>query len=165
MIVWTLIAVVLVGIGVFASVLQPPSTISRARATKQETVVAVEHTDSAEGRAPASAAPQFSALSIDDKGSQAIDFSVPCETSNGRFSNNVVQVRLTGSLCGKIKGAIESSEIRNVTNGFSATVFPGEKADSFTTDYITLATGENHIRIQHFLKSGEKVERDFTIRR
>jgi hypothetical protein len=174
MIVWTLIAVVFVGFGVFASVLQPPSTIARGPKAKPEALVSVETTsgdqtqdDSAGNgaeRAPASASPQFSALSIDDKGSQAIDFTMPCE-GHGRFSKNVVQVRLTGSLCGKLHGAIESSEIRNVTNGFSATVFPGANEDSFTTDYITLASGENHIRIQHFLKSGEKVERDFVIER
>jgi hypothetical protein len=160
MIVWTLIAVVLTGLGVFASVLQPPSTIKAARVAKLETKI--EHTDS---RAPASASdPQYSATAIDDHGSQAIDFTLPCD-GNSRFSKNVIQVRLSGALCTKKKEQISSSEIRNMTNGFSATVFPTGKQDTFTTDYITLANGENHIRIQHILKSGGKVERDFIIER
>ncbi len=160
MIVWTLIAVVVAGVGVFASVLQPPSTIKQARVARQETKI--EHIDS---REPASVqGPQYSATTIDDRGSQAIDFTIPCE-GNSRFSKNVLQVRLSGSLCLKKKEQIASSEIRNMTNGFGATVFPTGKQDTFTTDYITLANGENRIRIQHILKSGGKVERDFVIER
>jgi hypothetical protein len=159
MIIWTLIAVFVTGVGVFASVLQPPSTITKRHAVTQETKVELSDDST---RAPASISPQFSALTIDDKGSQAIDFTLPCE-GGGRFSKNVLQVRLSGSLCTKKKEIIETSEIRNVTNGFSATVFPGAQQDTFTTDYITLANGENHIRIQHILKSGGKVERDFVI--
>lgn len=169
MIVWTLVAVVLTGAGVFASLLQPPSTVNRKRLARNETKIEVARVDS---REPASVGPQFSALAIDDKGSQAIDFTLPCD-GNGRFSKNVVQVRLSGGLCLKANAktganaqdVIEASEIRNVTNGFSATVFPGPKRDTFTTDYITLANGENHIRIQHILKSGGKIERDFVIER
>ena len=164
MIVWTLIAVILTGVGVFASVLQPPSTIKRNQAQinqAHETKIEISQ-QKADDRAPASA--QFSSTAVDEKGSQALDFTLPCE-GNGRFSKNVIQVRLTGTICGKKKAVIESSEIRNMTNGFSATVFPSAKQDTFTTDYITLAQGENHIRILHFLKSGEKVERDFGIQR
>jgi hypothetical protein len=161
MIVWTLVAVVLTGVGVFASLLQPPSTLNQKHFARHETKIEVARVDS---REPASVGPQFSALAIDDKGSQAIDFTLPCD-GNGRFSKNVVQVRLSGGLCLKTREIIEVSEIRNVTNGFSATVFPGPKRDTFTTDYITLADGENHIRIQHILKSGGKVERDFVIER
>ena len=157
MIIWTLIAVLITGVGVFASVLQPPSTIDRKRVVAHETKVEL----SAE-RSPSSVTPTYSALAIDDKGSQAIDFTLPCE-GGGRFSKNVIQVRLSGRLCTKKKEMIETSEIRNVTNGFSATVFPGTQRDSFTTDYITLSSGENHIRIQHILKSGGKIDRDFVI--
>lgn len=170
MIVWTLLAVFVTGGGVFASVLQPPSTIVRHAAAQHETKIElststndVDVNGNAQ-RAPANVSPQFSALAIDDKGSQAIDFTLPCD-GGGRFSKNVLQVRLSGNLCTKKKEIIEASEIRNMTNGFSATVFPGAQHDTFTTDYITLANGENHIRIQHILKSGGKVERDFVIDR
>jgi hypothetical protein len=179
MIAWTLAAVLIGGAGVFASVVSPPKSVALLQAknrvkTKIEVdESAVDTADTTGARSPASAAPQFSALAIDDKGTQAIDFTLPCD-GNGRFSPNVVQVRLTGKLCEKAgfkgdltaNGEIETSEIRNITNGFSATVFyPGSKANAFTTDYITLASGDNHIRIQHILKSGAKVQRDFMIER
>ena len=159
MILWTLVAVILTGAGVFASLIQPPQSIVAMR-TKQQSETKI---DVAGDRQPASVQPQFSALDIDDKGTQAVDFNMPCEGS-GRFSRNVAQVRLTGTSCDKSKSPIETSEIRNVTNGFSATVFY-PKATAFTTDYITLASGKNLIRIQHILKSGAKVQRDFTIDR
>ncbi len=159
MILWTLIAVVLLGAGVAASLIQPPLSVALMKVKLQsETKI-----DVAVDREPASVKPQFSALDIDDKGTQAVDFNMPCEGS-GRFSRNVAQVRLTGEVCGKSNSPIETSEIRNVTNGFSATVFY-PKSNVFTTDYITLANGKNLIRIQHVLKSGAKVQRDFVIER
>lgn len=170
MIVWTLIAVVLGAVGVFASLMQPPQAVVALR-LKEQTQTKI---DVAGDREPASTDPHYSTLDIDDKGTQAVDFNIPCEGS-GRFSHNVVQVRLTGTICKKSRqpasatknarqNAIESSEIRNITNGFSATVFY-PKSDAFTTDYITLANGKNLIRIQHVLKSGAKVQRDFVIER
>jgi hypothetical protein len=171
MIIWTLVAVVMMGVGVFVSLIQPPQSIALLRAKQQSEAKSETKIEVAGDRQPASNDPQFSALDIDDKGTQAVDFNIPCE-GNGRFSRNVAQVRLTGKICGKshsrlndeLENAIESSEIRNVTNGFSATVFY-PKTNAFTTDYITLASGKNLIRIQHILKSGAKVRRDFVIER
>ena len=176
MIFWTAFAVFIAGGGVVASVFTPPSTIGhiKAHATQSNiSLVEVEADPSAipaspnAERAPASAGPLFSALTIDDKGTQAVDFSLPCQ-GNGRFAKSVVQVRLTGTTCdskGKpTQNEIASSEIRNTTNGFSATVFY-PKSGSFTTDYMTLASGENHIRILHILKTGARFERDLVIER
>lgn len=164
MILWTLLAVFIAGIGVVASVLSPPKSIAQMRVKAIETTAEVVQ---AADRSPASVAPEFSALAIDDKGTQAVDFTLPCE-GQGRFSKNVAQIRLTGRLCDRDGHAdhreIASSEIRNTTNGFSATVFY-LKVDSFTTDYMTLAAGENHIRILHILKAGGRLERDFVIER
>lgn len=166
MILWTLAAVLVMGLGVAASVLTPPASVVLKRVKSQEQLQAslVETPD----RSPASQAPEFSALAIDDKGQQAIDFTLPCDGSLSRFASGVVQVRISGKLCDKpgLKEtrAISSSEIRNTTNGFSATVF-FPKSDSFTTDYMTLSRGKNQIRILHQLKAGGRVERDFVIER
>lgn len=167
MILYTLTAVLVGGAGVVASVLTPPSSV----VARQQTVDRAALVQTA-GRSPASAEPQFSSLTLDDKGTQAVDFALPCEGAESRFSKNVVQVRLTGELCdvksnrsGRAdKREIASSEIRNMTNGFSATVFY-PKASSFTTDYMTLAPGQNHIKILHILKAGTRLERDFVIER
>lgn len=166
MILWTFAAVLVMGFGVAASVLNPPASVVLKHVKTQEQIQAslVETPD----RSPASQAPQFSALAIDDKGQQAIDFTLPCDGALSRFASGVVQVRISGHLCDKPGArparAISSSEIRNTTNGFSATVF-FPKSDSFTTDYITLSPGKNQIRILHQLKAGGRVERDFVIER
>lgn len=176
MIFWTAFAVFIAGGGVVASVLTPPSTVGHIKAHAPQTNMALVEVEAdalapidspVADRAPASAEPLFSALTIDDKGTQAVDFSLPCQ-GNGRFAKTVVQVRLSGTACdthGKpTRNEIESSEIRNTTNGFSATVFY-PKSGSFTTDYMTLASGENHIRILHILKTGGRLERDLVIER
>jgi hypothetical protein len=159
----TLLAVFTVGSGVVMTVLQPPASIAKARLQRSSDTAMVQAAD----RSPASAEPQFSTLALDDKGTQAIDFTLPCEDKT-RFAKNIVQVRLIGSLCAEnpraAKQEIETSEIRNMTNGFSATVFY-PKSSSFTTDYMTLAPGTNHIKISHILKAGARVDRDFTIDR
>ncbi len=165
MMVWTFVAVVLTGVVVVSSLLSPPSTLVLERKKLALTEPLVETAD----RSPASVDSQFSATAIDDKGQQALDFTLPCEGST-KFSKSVVQVRLSGSLCVKQTGRksptreIASTEIRNEANGFSATVFyPGK--NRFTTDYMSLVPGTNRIRILHVFKQGGKEERDFLIER
>lgn len=157
MILYTVVVVLLAGAGAVASLLQPPSTLAAKKIAQTEIRTS--------NRAPAGEGPAtYIADAIDENGTQAIDFNMPCE-GNTRFSRNVVQVRLSGKLCGKLaQQDIEQSEIRNMTNGFSATVFyPGPHA--FTTDYITLVGGENQIHIQHILKSGTRYDRTLMIER
>lgn len=169
MLVWTFIAVVVMGIGVSFSLLTPPKSVTIARnKSRTEKVALVESSD----RSPASAQPQFSALAIDDNGQQALDFTLSCDMQFSRFAANVAQVRLTGESClpqakqlrKPASRQFASSDIRNEANGFSATVFYPREA-RFTTDYITLSHGENRISIRHIFSDGAREERDYVIDR
>ena len=55
-------------------------------------------------------------------------------------------VRLTGRVC-QNEGGAESISVRNLTNGFSATVFP-TLGKGMTTDFIPLQSGQNAILIR-----------------
>jgi hypothetical protein len=164
MIIWTFVAVVVTGFAVAFSLLTPPSSVTLAKTKAVQQAALVEPLD----RSPASVELEFSARPIDDQGQQALDFTLPCEGKT-KFAANVVQVRLSGSVCGKVSKKsplreIASSEISNAANGFSATVFY-PNAKSFTTDYMTLVPGENRIRILHVFKQGGKETRDYIIER
>lgn len=97
---------------------------------------------------------------------QAIDVSVPCEgESTIDLPSTVSQVRLMGSAChAKNAGEFVSSEIRNEANGFSATVFY-PKAKTYSTDYMTLSSGTNRIKIVHQLSKGGREAREFVVQR
>ncbi len=72
------------------------------------------------------------------------------------------QVRIRGKLCGAAE--VITTEILNLTNGFTATVFTPTK-DSFTSDYIHLADGANRLRVTYVMASGERLEREFGVKR
>ena len=167
MILYTVSAVLALGAGVVATALTPPASVVRQKALEAASRPLVQATD----RSPASVGPQFSALAIDDKGTQALDFRLPCEGSESHFASNVAQVRISGDLCTSSKATsktkkqeLASSEITNASNGFAATLFY-PKQNAFTTDYLTLKSGKNEIRIVHLMKSGARVDRTFTIQR
>jgi hypothetical protein len=64
------------------------------------------------------------------------------------------KLRLQGGLCApKALGMlgdfkISKSSIRNLTNDFTATIFPDTLQKRFSTDYIPLAEGKNSIEIE-----------------
>lgn len=66
------------------------------------------------------------------------------------------QIRLRGNLCKKAKGAkVIGSRILNSSNGMNATVFFTEES-RFTTDYIQVERGLNHIRLEYEFNNGSK---------
>ena len=83
---------------------------------------------------------------------------VGCENGS-RFNTPSEHLRLKGKVCGV---DATSTAVRNTANGFAATVF--HQGDSgFTTDYISLATGENKIVIEQTLESGQTQTREVTV--
>jgi hypothetical protein len=72
------------------------------------------------------------------------------------------QVRIHGRLCGETSAI--GAEILNLTNGFTATVFI-PTPESFTSDYIHLADGANRLRITYLLAGGERLVREFGVKR
>lgn len=68
-------------------------------------------------------------------------------------------IRLTGRACQSENGAL-SLTVRNLTNGYMATVF--DVADkSLTTDFIPLRSGRNDILIRINIEPGVSVESQF----
>ena len=183
MIVWTLILIVALGAVIGALMLQPPAPERKhahspafARAQKRwlakERQRAIAQIKDVETREPASTIPKETLASlaspaIGERLLDAVDVRFKClEDNTTRVGKDVAQIRLSGSYCEKsqIEGEIISTEIRNDRNGFSATVFKSSSR-SFTTDYISLASGDNKIRIVHLLKGGGKEEYEFLAHR
>ena len=161
MIAWTTVMVTGLGSIAMAFMLQPPKPLrGTPKVPLTPAALIVEDT-----RAPASVGEnaKVAPLGLDALNQfQAVDLTLPCKgVMRTHFKNSVTQVRLIGQTCRT--GRTVSSEILNTANSFSATVFyPTER--TFTTDYITLRVGTNHIRIVHQMDKGSE-EREYIIER
>lgn len=71
-------------------------------------------------------------------------------------------IRLTGKAC-HVDGNAENVSVRNLSNGYAATVFAA--ADAMTTDFIPLQNGKNDILIRFDSSPGVSVESKFTFSR
>lgn len=159
--IWTLGLVI--GLGVLSAtfLLEPPMTLkngshhsaaSEARPNHRSPASIQKETFQGIGSAPSGSNGRF----------QAVEYELPCQDNETSFDESVAQVRLSGAPC--VSGEIVASEIKNLSNGFSATVFIRKPA-SFTTDYISLARGENKVSISHTFSNGSTETRAFVIRR
>lgn len=71
-------------------------------------------------------------------------------------------VRLTGKAC-QIEGNSENVSVRNISNGYTATVFAASGA--MTTDFIPLQMGRNEILVRFETSRGVSVESQFVLSR
>lgn len=171
MLFWTSVLVVALGVVSVMILLQPPpqsaalsmspgyARVVRAKIRMQNAAIGstVKAPKAAESRNPAS-----SPGLVVDEGLRATDILIPCHGSTRtQLDDGVNQARLSGRICGPGR-EIASSEIKNITNGTSATVFfPTPKA--YTTDYIALEPGDNQIKIVHSLKGGDNEELNYVL--
>jgi hypothetical protein len=81
----------------------------------------------------------------------------PARDTNSRW------VRLKGGPCDSGKNT-DQVTVRNMTNGYLATVFTHRGPD-WTTDFIPLQAGPNEIRIRFEQGAGVTLESQFTLRR
>jgi len=168
MIIWTSVLVVVTGVFVVFTLLKPltpPEELAYSRAflrirkqalskTRRPFPVPARSPVDSDQRVPASHTAGPVAWEISR---EAVEVHLDCRPdSEIRLSKDAKQLRLNGSVC-KRNTEITESEIRNESNGFSATVFK-TAATSFTTDYISLQKGLNKIRILHYLKNGAREE-------
>lgn len=81
---------------------------------------------------------------------------------------NILPVSVSGSqlrIKGKNKKALcNTAEIKNATNGFTASVFQTSN-EAFTTDFIDLADGDNTIQITTRDTAGKKVSYELRVRK
>jgi hypothetical protein len=164
---WTVLVVLTVG-GLAAFVcLQPPTSeadlfVSRAYNRKHPLAKYSWTKD----RAPASPKGPDQKLAptqpLNDQDSPAL--SVDCETKTNLAVDFKQQlVRLKGSACHN-KSVMQSSDIRNESNGTTATVFL-DGSQGFITDFLSLQPGENHIRIARAFKDGSRKVTELVIDR
>ncbi len=73
-------------------------------------------------------------------------------------------VRLTGKVCQGRQNPQDNVVVRNLTNGYVATVFPAS-ADRLTTDFIPLQAGKNDILISISQEPGSTVENRLSLSR
>lgn len=85
--------------------------------------------------------------------------SVPCweKSSSKALETSAHWVRLTGRHCQAPLGDADAISVRNVSNGYVATVFPTQNKN-LTTDYIPLRSGHNEILIRFNQEDGKTVE-------
>lgn len=99
-----------------------------------------------------------------DQLASSLDISLGCISEKPtRFKNSVAQIRLSGKIC-EPNAEIVSTEVRNMSNGASATLFHPQ-SNTFTTDYLALSVGLNKIRLLHLLKNGSREEREYVFER
>ncbi len=70
------------------------------------------------------------------------------------------QLRLKGKLCADQAG----TEVINLTNGYTATIFT-PRPGRFASDFLHLADGENRLRVTYQAQSGERRSLEFQIYR
>lgn len=112
-----------------------------------------------------STAPNVLNSDIDAKNDAgSVDVSLNCQsTERAQFVNSVAQIRLIGTTC-KTNIDISATEIRNLSNGASATLFyPTPK--TYSSDYIALTLGENKLHVSHLFKDGSREEHEYVFER
>ena len=85
--------------------------------------------------------------------------NVPCwdEANEDAGETSARWIRLTGKSCQENSDA-ESVSVKNLSNGFSATIFSTAGRASLTTDFIPLLQGQNKILIRFRREKGATVE-------
>lgn len=73
-------------------------------------------------------------------------------------------VRLTGKPCGAETSVTDAVSVRNLTNGYAATVF-SLQARALTTDFIPLRQGKNNILIRFEQGAGVATEQQLSFYR
>lgn len=116
-------------------------------------------------RAPASLVgmaltPEFKAQPLLERTS-TLEFSCRIPAS-AQVTADTRQVRISGKICDL--DDVEATEVINLTNGFTATMFT-PSPNQYTSDYIHLADGENHLRISMVKTNGERLTQDFAVLR
>lgn len=83
-------------------------------------------------------------------------------SDQGERGTDARWVRFTGRPCGKQN--METVTVKNLANGYSATVFASSAKD-LTTDFIPLQMGRNEILIRFENEPGSSIESQFAINR
>lgn len=167
---WTFGAILLLFVGNVATALRPFENVNspsgRSSRAPLITIASSSNSTSGEQRLPASN--QLHSESMD----YLVDIQLDCDANKLlTVANDVRQVRLRIADCRADTKELETFYIRNETNGFEATIFKIPDArkpasmDLISTDYISLETGENKIRISRSQGQSPSREQILDVRR
>lgn len=152
---WTAVIAAVLGSLIAVQTFSPPNSAASLKETRPAPLADV--------RAPASRVEAPASV----EGSP-VERAVPCSaTEVERVDAQAKQIRLMGEFCNPPKGqaspsGVPETRIVNRTNGFSATAFYPPQG-GYTTDYISLAPGENRIEVSHAWPSGARHARVIAI--
>lgn len=139
----TAVLVVLLGVQTFFSLVEKPEAeVFRP--------VALETTAS---RNPASVVTSVASLQQTVGASQVFEWD--CGQTTQSIAVTGSQLRIKGGKC-------QNVEVKNSTNGFTASVFQTSK-EEFTTDFIDLAEGDNKIQIISLQADGTKTSYELLV--
>lgn len=145
----TAVLVVFLGLPALYSMLKPPHSSdslaaqSPGKTDRRIASVSLEHDD----------VPQ-------NEFNQSVSMDVSCQGPLQLGDVQVGHLRFRGAFCGSL---IETVEVKNITNGFTAAVI-ALRDNQFTTDFMDLTEGENKIQISRKTDLGVQVQ-DVTVRR
>lgn len=92
---------------------------------------------------------------------QLLEFG--CEPpKTAQVGTQIRQIRLRGELCPTTGKTVTNTEIINLTNGFTATVF-SPSPSHYSSDYIHLSEGQNRLRYKLNYTDGTSSEAEFNI--
>ncbi|MBN8538795.1 MAG: hypothetical protein J0L82_00295 [Deltaproteobacteria bacterium] len=162
---WTLAVMLLIGIGNVATALRPFKSSNPVESASRAPLITISSSSAGsteEQRQPASSLIHSESLDY------LVDVQLDCTASKTLIvAKDVRQLRLRIADCRSDNHALETFYIRNETNGFEATIFKIPDArkpasmDLISTDYISLETGENKIRISR--SQGDSPSREQTL--
>ena len=146
----TVLLVFLVGAPTVYSIVRDPSLLSAHGSYSQQRQIAslpvVATTDS-----------EFSKRN--EVKAKSVTFSLECEGNLKSEEDHSIEGSLLRlKLEGCEKGLLTDVSITNVSNGFTASVIE-TKDQGFTTDFMDLKEGDNHVEIKGISESGEKILR------
>lgn len=91
-----------------------------------------------------------------------LNLAVTCDSKN-LPQTLATKVRIKGPLCKMNLEEPTQTNIKNVTNKFSATVFIDPASKEFSTDYISLNSGTNHIQMDFYYPNGKTLTQNLFI--
>jgi hypothetical protein len=161
---------VLLGVGNVATALRPFKNLNtHSESASRAPLITISSSSngiSADQRQPASS--HIHSESLD----YLVDVQLDCAANKTlTVAKDVRQLRLRIADCREDQGRLETFYIRNETNGFEATIFKIPDArnpasmDLISTDYISLESGENKIRISRSQGDAPSREQTLEVRR
>ena len=132
------------------------------------TLVYNHHGFKAAALTPMTSHPSFESRAIASVTSSLLNLNFDCDKILPE-TTSATKVRVSGLICGFNPSLASESypppkvAVKNKTNQNTATVFLDPTSGQFSTDYISLAPGENIIHVEIHLRTGKTTSKEILI--